>query len=92
LRELEQIFGSLAQTRILQFLLENKGKAFNLSEIAENTKVANSTVGRVIKKLLDQDLIEEITRWKQMRIVRLNNESEKTKILLKFLEDIKKTK
>ncbi len=92
MRELEQIFGSLAQTRILQFLLENKGKAFNLSEIAENTKVANSTVGRVIKKLLDQDLIEEITRWKQMRIVRLNNESEKTKILLKFLEDIKKTK
>ncbi|MEM2133446.1 MAG: MarR family transcriptional regulator [Candidatus Freyarchaeota archaeon] len=92
MRELEQIFGSLAQTRVLQFLLENKGKAFNLSEIAENTRVAHSTVGRVIKKLLDQDLIEEITRWKQMRIVRLNNENEKTKILLKFLEDIKKTK
>ena len=77
---------------MLQFLLENKGKAFNLSEIAEQVEVAHSTVGRVIKQLLDQDLVEEITRWKQMRIVRLNEENEKAKILLKFLEDIKKLK
>lgn len=87
-----ELFESAAQVKILQFLLENKGKAFNLSEIAERTKVAHSTVGRVIKQLLDQDLVEEITRWKQMRIVRLNEESEKAKILLKFLEDIKKLK
>jgi DNA-binding MarR family transcriptional regulator len=92
LREFEEIFGSPAQSKVLQFLLENKGKAFNLSEIAEREKVAHSTVGRVIKQLLDQDLVEEITRWKQMRIVRLNEENEKTKILLKFLEDIKKLK
>lgn len=90
--ELVEIFGNPAQTKVLQFLLENKGKAFNLSEIAERVEVAHSTVGRVIKQLLDQELVEEITRWKQMRIIRLNIENEKTKILLKFLEDIKKLK
>jgi DNA-binding MarR family transcriptional regulator len=92
LREFEEIFGSPAQIKVLVFLLENKGKAFNLSEIAEREKLAHSTVGRVVKQLLDQDLVEEITRWKQMRIVRLNEENEKTKILLKCLEDIKKLK
>jgi DNA-binding MarR family transcriptional regulator len=92
LRELLEIFGTPAQIKILAFLLENKGKAFNLSEIAERTDVAHSTVGRIINQLLDQDLVEEITRWKQMRIVRLNGESEKAKILLKFLEDIRKLK
>lgn len=92
LNELEEIFDGKAQTRVLQFLLENKGKAFNLSEIAEQVEVAHSTVGRVIKQLLDQELVEEITRWKQMRIVRLNEENEKAKILLKFLEDIKNLK
>ena len=90
--ELVEILGNPAQIKVLQFLLENKGKAFNLSEIAEQVEVAHSTVGRVIKQLLDQDLVEEITRWKQMRIVRLNEENEKAKILLKFLEDIKKLK
>lgn len=92
MKELEEIFDSKAQTRVLQFLLENKGKAFNLSEIAERAEVAHSTVGRVIKQLLDQNLVEEITRWKQMRIVRLDEENEKAKILLKFLEDVKKLK
>ncbi|MFB0560682.1 MAG: MarR family transcriptional regulator [Candidatus Lokiarchaeia archaeon] len=92
MNELEEIFDGKAQTRVLQFLLENKGKAFNLSEIAEQVEVAHSTVGRVIKQLLDQELVEEITRWKQMRIVRLNEENEKAKILLKFLEDIKNLK
>jgi len=92
LRELEEIFGGKAQTKVLQFLLENRGKAFNLSEIAEKVEVAHSTVGRVVKQLLDQELVEEITRWKQMRIVRLNEENETTKILLKFLEDIKRVK
>ncbi len=92
MKELEEIFESKAQTKVLQFLLENKGKAFNLSEIAEQVEVAHSTVGRVIKQLLDQELVEEITRWKQMRIIRLNEENEKAKILLKFLEDIKRLK
>ncbi len=92
MRELEEIFDGKAQIKILQFLLENRGKAFNLSEIAERAEVAHSTVGRVVKHLLNQNLVEEITRWKQMRIVRLNEENEKVKILLKFLEDVKKLK
>ncbi|MGQ9719929.1 MAG: hypothetical protein ACUVXA_01215 [Candidatus Jordarchaeum sp.] len=92
MKELEEIFQNRAQIKVIQFFLENRGKAFNLSEVAEKVKVAHSTVGRVIKQLLGQSLVEEITRWKQMRIVRLNEENEKTKILIKFLEDIKKLK
>lgn len=92
MKELEEIFQNRAQIKVIQFFLENRGKAFNLSEVAEKVEVAHSTVGRVIKQLLGQSLVEEITRWKQMRIVRLNEENEKTKILIKFLEDIKKLK
>lgn len=89
---LERIFGGQAQTRILEFLLENKGTFFNLSEIAEKVGVSPSTVCRVVDRLLEEGIVVEIGRWKQMRIIKLNEENQKAALLLKFVEELKKLK
>ncbi len=87
---LERIFGRQAQTRVLQFLLENRGKMFNLSDIAENVGVSPSTVSRVIEKLIEAGIVEEVARWRQMRVVKLNEKNVRTNVLIRFLEEIKR--
>lgn len=87
---LERIFGGQAQTRILEFLLENRNLLFNLSEIAEKVGVSPSTVSRVIEKLVEEGIVVEVGKWRQMRVVKLNEENQKAIVLLKFLEEIRR--
>jgi len=86
----ERIFGGRAQTKILEFLLENRNTLFNLSEIAEKVGVSPSTVSRVIEKLVEEEIVVEVGKWRQMKVVKLNEENQKARLLLKFLEEIKK--
>lgn len=87
---LERIFGGQAQTRILEFLLENKNTLFNLSEIAEKVGVSPSTVSRVIGKLVKEGIVTEVGRWRQMKVVKLNEGNQKAIVLLKFLEEMRR--
>ncbi len=89
---LERIFGRQAQTRILEFLLGNKNTLFNLSEIAEKTGVSPSTVSRIIEKFIEEGIVIEVGKWRQMRVVKLNEKNPKVILLLKFLNEIRSLK
>lgn len=85
----EKIFGNTAQLIVLEYLLNNKDTDTYLSGIAEDTGLSHSTVSRVIEPLLDLKIIQETPLGKQIRVFRLNRESELTKYLLKINMDLK---
>lgn len=86
---LEKIFGKTAQLVVLEHLLDNKDNDTYLSGIAAVTGLSHSTVSRVIGPLLDINVIIEKPLGKQIRVFRLNMDSELTKYLLKINEDLK---
>ncbi|VVB89581.1 Uncharacterised protein [uncultured archaeon] len=85
----EKIFGNTAQLTVLEYLLNNKDNDTYLSGIAADTGLSHSTVSRVIEPLLEIDLITEKPLGKQIRVFRLNRDSELTKFLLKFKDDLR---
>lgn len=85
----EKIFGNTAQLIVLEYLLNNKDTDTYLSGIAADTGLSHSTVSRVIEPLLDLNIIKETPLGKQIRVFRLNRESELTKYLLKINIDLK---
>ena len=86
---LEKIFGKTAQLVVLEHLLENRDNDTYLSGIAAVTGLSHSTVSRVIGPLLEINVITEKPLGKQIRVFRLNMESELTKYLLKINDDLK---
>lgn len=86
---LEQIFASRAQTRVVQHFLDRPKEFFNLSRIAKETKLAHSTIHRVMQPLVDMGLIKEIKVGQQIRLFILETEDDKSKILADFYENIK---
>ena len=86
---LEKIFGKTAQLVVLEHLLDNKDNDTYLSGIAAVTGLSHSTVSRVIEPLLEINVITEKPLGKQIRVFRLNMDSELTKYLLKINDDLK---
>ena len=86
---LEKIFGKTAQLTVLEYLLNNEDSDTYLSGIAADTGLSHSTVSRVIEPLLETGLITEKPLGKQIRVFRLNHDSELTKFLIKFKDDLK---
>ena len=86
---LEQIFASRAQTRVVQHFLDRPKEFFNLSRIAKETKLAHSTIHRVMQPLVDMGLIKEIKVGQQIRLFILETEDDKSKILAEFYDKIK---
>lgn len=86
---LEKIFGKTAQLVVLEYLLENKDNDTYLSGIAADTGLSHSTVSRVIEPLLEIEIIKEQPLGKQIRVFRLNLNSDLTRYLLKINNDLK---
>lgn len=86
----EKIFGKNAQLTVLQTLLENRDKATYLSGIASETGLSHSSVSRVIEPLVEIGVVEEERAGKQVRIFRLNNGDEITKLIIEFYDKLKK--
>jgi hypothetical protein len=86
---LEEIFGKTAQLTVLEYLIKSKGETTYLSGIAEGTGLSHSSVARVIEPLLEKNIIVEKKLGKQIRTFTLNGESEATKLVLKFYDELK---
>ncbi len=86
---LEKIFGKTAQLVVLEYLLDNKDNDTYLSGIAAETGLSHSTVSRVIEPLLEVNIINEKPLGKQIRVFRLNKNSELVKYLLRINNDLK---
>ena len=83
-----EIFGNSAQVKIIQFMLRSKEQLMNLSDIARRTKLANSTVSRVIENLISIGLVNEMKIGNLMRVISLAGDSPLTNVLLKFKNEI----
>ena len=85
---LEQIFGTSAQTIVLENLIKKKGGFTYLSGIAEETGLSPSSVARVIEPLIANDLVIEKKLGKQIRTFTMNEENAKVRLIIKFYLDM----
>jgi len=88
--EIEKIFGRNAQLIVLEYLIGNRGTTTYLSGIAEEAGLSHSSVARVIEPLLEINIVKEGKMGKQIRTFTLNEDSEVTKLLIRFYEDLNK--
>jgi DNA-binding IclR family transcriptional regulator len=86
---LTDIFQSRAQVKLIQHLLENPGKVFNQSTLAGFLEVSSSTVARIIEPLVAHGLVLFDQYESGMKILALNQDSQKTKALMDFYEELK---
>ena len=85
---LTDIFGNSAQVKVLEFLLRNHGETMMISDVAKGAGVANSTTARVVEPLLSLGIAQETRIGKQIRIIKLNREDEKAKLLQRLIESL----
>jgi hypothetical protein len=90
MNKFENIFGRNAQLVVLEYLIRNRGTTTYLPGIAEETVLSHSSVARVIKPLLGMNIVKEGKIGKQIRTFTLNEDSEVTKLLIRFYEDLSK--
>jgi len=89
LAKLTDIFRSKATVKLLEHMLENRGKIFNQSLLANILGLSPSTIARVIEPLIREQIVL-FDRFDQgMKLISLNEMSERTKTLIEFYEKIK---
>jgi len=86
---LTDIFQSRAQVRLVEHLLDNPGKVFNQSTLAGFLEVSPSTVARIIQPLVQHGVVLFDRYEGGMKILALNQDSQKTKVLMNFNEALK---
>jgi predicted transcriptional regulator len=84
-----RLFGSKAQTRLVQYLLDHKGKIFNQAGLATFMDMSPSTISRILQPLVEEGILNYEQIGGQMKIIALNDENEKTKVLIDFYEKLK---
>ena len=86
---LVRIFSSKAQTKFLQYLLDHRGRVYNQAGLSRLLSISPSTIARIINPLIEEDMINYEQVGGQMKIITLNDESEKTMALIEFYEKMK---
>ncbi len=86
---LSDIFQSRAQVRLVEHLLDNPGKVFNQSTLAGFLEVSPSTVARIIEPLVRHGVVLFDRYEGGMKILALNQDSQKTKALMNLNEMLK---
>ena len=84
--KLVSVFGSRQQTRALELLLSNRAKVYSQAGLARELRCSASTVSRVLLPLVELGLVKMETVGDQMKIVALNAENQRARLLLEFYE------
>ena len=84
--KLVSVFGSRQQTRALELLLSNRAKVYSQAGLARELRCSASTVSRVLLPLVELGLVKMETVGDQMKIVALNAENPRARLLLEFYE------
>jgi len=84
--KLVSVFGSRQQTRTLELLLSNRAKVYSQAGLARELRCSASTVSRVLLPLVELGLVKMETVGDQMKIVALNAENPRARLLLEFYE------
>jgi hypothetical protein len=87
--KLTDIFQSKATVKLLEHMLENRGKIFNQSLLANILGLSPSTIARVIDPLIKEQILL-FDRFDQgMKLITLNEMSERTRVLIEFYARMK---
>jgi len=86
---LTDIFQSRAQVRLVQHLLENPGKVFNQNTLAGFLELSPSTIARIIEPLAKQRIILFDRYQGGMKILTLNQDEPRTKLLMDFYQKLR---
>lgn len=86
---LTDIFQSKAQVKLVQHLLENPGKVFNQNTLAGFLELSPSTVARIVEPLAEHGVVLFDRYQGGMKILALNQDNQKTKLLVEFYEKLK---
>ena len=84
-----RIFGSKAQTKLVQYLLNHRGRLYNQAGLAHLLSMSPSTIARIIVSLAEEGIISYEQISGQMKVIALNEENEKTQALIELYEKIK---
>ncbi|RLI38721.1 hypothetical protein DRO66_00850 [Candidatus Bathyarchaeota archaeon] len=84
-----RIFGSKAQTRLVQYLLDHRGRLYNQAGLARLLNMSPTTIARIIVSLVEEGIINYEQISGQMKIIALNEENEATKALIELHKKIK---
>jgi len=87
--KLTDIFQSWATVKLIEYMLENRGKIFNQSLLANILGLSPSTIARVIEPLIKEQIVLSDRFDQGMKIISLNEMSERTKVLIDFYGKIK---
>jgi len=79
-----------APSRVLDFFIKNKDYTYTQSEISEDTKLSNKTVSLAIKHLEERGLIKTDRKVGQARLLKLNTESQATRLLIQAAFELAK--
>jgi predicted transcriptional regulator len=87
---LTDLFTSKAQVRLIEYMLDNKDKFFNQSFLASTLDLSPSTIARVIEPLVSQGILKYERFGGGMKILCLNPEDQKTRMLLELNEKLQR--
>ena len=84
-----RIFGSKAQSMVLEYMLENRGKVFNQASLAKSLNLSPSTVSRVSEELAKEGIVLEERLDGRMKLLCLNEGDDRVKLILDFYDKMK---
>ncbi len=84
----EKIFGKGAQTTVLEYLIKKKDEFTYLSGIANDTGLSHSSVARVIKPLIENNIVIERKLGRLIRMFTINKENDTAKLIIKLYDDL----
>jgi DNA-binding Lrp family transcriptional regulator len=89
--KLSHLFQSKAQVRLVEYLLENAGtqRVFNQAALASFLEMSPSTVARIVEPLVKEKILLYERFDQGMKIFALNEEEERTKVLVDFYRRIR---
>ena len=79
-----QFIGDNPATRIMDFLIDNKGMDYSKKDIAEGAGISKAALFKYWNKMETFGLVRETRRFGKTRLYTLNTEGEVTKELLKL--------
>jgi predicted DNA-binding protein YlxM (UPF0122 family) len=83
-----QFIGDNPATRIIDFLIENKGMDYSKSEIAEGARISRAALFKHWNKIEKFNLVRITRRFGKTRLYTLNTENELVKKLLSIEADL----
>ncbi|MDJ0270766.1 MAG: helix-turn-helix domain-containing protein [Aigarchaeota archaeon] len=86
--KLDEIFASKAHAKLIQFLIENRGKGFSQNHLARMTGLAPSTVARVTANLENLGLIQS-ANLEGVKLITLRRETKLAQALTTLHEELR---